>query len=104
VSLIEALRVAERARLALQLEGLSRTAPEVAHRLNNDLALAVGTAELLQLHAEPALPRQLRQMVADASNGLTAAVTHIAQLQQVAQGAGGAARPVTPLPEPEPDR
>ena len=58
--------------------------------------LWVGNAELLQLQPEPALPDQLRHMLDDASNGLTAAVNHVARLQQAAHGAGEGAPPGQP--------
>jgi PAS domain S-box-containing protein len=93
VTVWEALRDAERARLANRLESLTRAARELAHLLNNDLALAVGTTQLLQLEPEPALPDQLRALVDEAALGLAAATEHIDQLHRLARGT-----PPTPPP------
>ncbi len=76
---------------AAKLAGLERTrlhaitlaGRELAHRLNNDLALAVGTLDLLR--EEPAVPAALRNMVCDAAEGLAAAVRAIAQFQGLAR-------------------
>jgi PAS domain S-box-containing protein len=87
VTVWEALRDAERARVSSRLESLTRAARELAHLLNNDLALAVGTTQLLQLEPEPALPGQLRQLVDDAAKGLASATEHIEQLQRIARDA-----------------
>src|SRR5207248_10575726 len=64
-----------------RLEGVTLAARELAHLLNNNLALAVGALELIQYRV--ALPDDLRGLVVDASATLDVAVSHIRQFQQV---------------------
>ena len=64
-----------------QLEAVNLAARELAHVLNNDLALPVGAFELLA--DDPALPPHLREIVEGSSNGLNAAVEHVRRLQQI---------------------
>jgi DNA-binding response OmpR family regulator len=64
-----------------QLVAVALAARELAHILNNDLALPVGAMELLR--EDPALPPQLRQIVEEASAGLASAAGHVRRLQQV---------------------
>ena len=51
-----------------QLQAVSLAARELAHRLNNDLVLAVGTIDMLR--DEPALRREVRELIAEAADGL----------------------------------
>lgn len=64
-----------------QLHGVTLAARELAHRLNNDLALAVGTIDLLR--SEETLSGELHQLVVDAAAGLQRVGEHMAQLQQL---------------------
>jgi CheY-like chemotaxis protein len=64
-----------------QLEAVTLAAREVAHVLNNDLALPVGVFELLQ--DDPDLPPHLREMMEGSAQGLAAAVEHVRRLQQI---------------------
>jgi CheY-like chemotaxis protein len=64
-----------------QLVAVTLAARELAHVLNNDLALPVGAMELLR--EDPALLPHLRQIVEEASLGLASAASHVRQLQQV---------------------
>jgi DNA-binding response OmpR family regulator len=64
-----------------QLVAVTLAARELAHVLNNDLALPVGALELLK--EDPALLPHLRQIVEEAGAGLAAAAGHVRQLQQV---------------------
>ena len=64
-----------------RLEGVHLAAREIAHLVNNDLAVAVGLVDLLQ--AQAALPAELRAVLQSASNSLDAAARHIEQLQSV---------------------
>jgi PAS domain S-box-containing protein len=64
-----------------RLEGVTLAARELAHLLNNNLALAVGALELIQDRV--ALPAELQRLVVDASATLDVAVSHIRQFQQV---------------------
>jgi PAS domain S-box-containing protein len=86
VTVWETMREAEQMRLAARLESLSRAAREIAHLLNDDLAVALGTTQLLQLDLQPALPEQLRELVGEAARGLDSAVQHIEQLNRLARG------------------
>ena len=70
-----------RARDEARLEGVRLAAREVAHLLNNDLALAVGYMELLQAQTE--LPPDLLDLLRGASRSLDAAARHVEQLQGV---------------------
>jgi GAF domain-containing protein len=64
-----------------QLRGVTVTARELADRLNNALALPIGTIELLQHRAH--LPPDLHGLLNDAANGLAEAARCIARLQRV---------------------
>jgi CheY-like chemotaxis protein len=64
-----------------QLVAVALAARELAHVLNNDLALPVGALELLK--EDPVLPLHLRQIVDEAGAGLAAAAGHVRRLQQV---------------------
>lgn len=64
-----------------RLEGVQLAAREMAHLLNNKLAVVVGLVELLE--AEGKLPPDLLELLQCASNSLDAAVRHVEQLQRV---------------------
>jgi signal transduction histidine kinase len=64
-----------------RLEGARLAAREMAHLLNNDLAVAVGLVDLLQHYYD--LPPQLRMLLDDAAGSLHAAARHIEQLQGI---------------------
>ncbi|MFN8636788.1 MAG: response regulator [Chloroflexota bacterium] len=64
-----------------QLVAVTLAARELAHVLNNDLALPVGALELLR--EDPGLLPHLRQIVEEAGAGLAAAAGHVRRLQQV---------------------
>jgi len=64
-----------------QLVAVTLAARELAHVLNNDLALPVGALELLK--EDPALLPHLRQIVEEAGTGLASAAGHVRRLQQV---------------------
>ena len=64
-----------------QLVAVTLAARELAHVLNNDLALPVGALELLK--EDPALLPHLRQIVEEAGAGLASAAGHVRQLQHV---------------------
>lgn len=64
-----------------RLEGVHLAAREIAHLLNNDLAVAVGLVDLLQAEAD--LTPELRALLKTASASLDAATRHIQQLQSV---------------------
>ena len=64
-----------------QLEAITLAARELAHVLNNDLALPVGAFEMLR--DDPDLPDHLRDLVDGSAEGLNAAVEHVRRLQQV---------------------
>jgi CheY-like chemotaxis protein len=64
-----------------QLVAVALAARELAHVLNNDLALPVGALELLK--EDPDLPSHLRQIVGEAGLGLASAAGHVRRLQQV---------------------
>ncbi|MCC7372861.1 MAG: response regulator [Chloroflexi bacterium] len=64
-----------------QLVAVALAARELAHVLNNDLALPVGALELIR--EDPSLEPHLRQIVDDASMGLASAAGHVRRLQQV---------------------
>jgi PAS domain S-box-containing protein len=66
-----------------QLQAVSLAARELAHRLNNDLALAVGTIDLLR--TESTLSDELRELVAEAAAGLERVGEQLAQLQKLAR-------------------
>jgi signal transduction histidine kinase len=75
--------VESRLREEARLEGVQLAAREIAHLLNNDLAIAVGCVDLLQRHAD--LPADLAELLHSASAGLDAAARHIQQLQRIAR-------------------
>jgi CheY-like chemotaxis protein len=64
-----------------QLVAVTLAARELAHVLNNDLALPVGALELLR--EDPTLPPHLGQIVDEAGAGLQSAAGHVRRLQQV---------------------
>ena len=64
-----------------QLQAVSLAARELAHRLNNDLALAVGTIDMLR--GEPALTDDLRDLIGGAAEGLERVSEQLQQLQQL---------------------
>jgi GAF domain-containing protein len=64
-----------------QVQAVSLASRELDHRLNNDLALAVGTIDLLRGH--PALGRDLLLLVEDAAAGLQRVGEQLRRLQQV---------------------
>jgi CheY-like chemotaxis protein len=64
-----------------QLVAVTLAARELAHVLNNDLALPVGALELLK--EDPGLLPHLRQIVEEAGDGLASAAGHVRRLQQV---------------------
>lgn len=66
-----------------QLQAVSLAARELAHRLNNDLALAVGTIDMLR--EEPGLGDDLQDLVADAAAGLQRVGEQLKRLQQLAR-------------------
>ncbi|MCC7371019.1 MAG: hypothetical protein IT306_21575 [Chloroflexi bacterium] len=70
-----------RARDEARLEGVQLAAREIAHLLNNDLAVAVGLVELLQERDD--LPAHLRDMLFGAAQSLDSAARHVAQLQGI---------------------
>lgn len=75
--------VERRLREEARLEGVRLTAREMAHLLNNDLAVAVGCVDLLQAQGD--LPPHLAELIRGAARGLDAAALHIEQLQRVSQ-------------------
>lgn len=64
-----------------RLEGVQLAAREMAHLLNNDLAVAVGLIELLQ--ERPDLPPHLRELLDEAAGSLDSAAQHVSDLQTV---------------------
>lgn len=64
-----------------QLVAVTLAARELAHVLNNDLALPVGALELLR--EDGSLPPHLRQIVEQAGEGLASAAEHVRRLQQI---------------------
>jgi len=79
---------------AERLAETSKIGRRLAHRLNNDLTLAVGAVELLQHRAE--LPPELRSLVVDATGRLNAAIEHIAEFQEAMRAATHVSRPESP--------
>jgi len=76
------LEVVESEHLAdAQLDGVRLAAREMAHLLNNDLAVAVGFVELLQHRVE--LPPRFQDLLVDAARSLDAAARHIREFQGV---------------------
>lgn len=64
-----------------RLEGVRLTAREMAHLLNNDLAVAIGLVELLQDRSD--LPIHVREVLDGTSASLDSAARHIARFQAV---------------------
>ena len=64
-----------------QLHAVALAARELGHRLNNDLALAVGTIDLLC--DESSLSDELHQLVEKAAEGLERVAEHLRQLQRL---------------------
>jgi PAS domain S-box-containing protein len=64
-----------------QLHAVSLAARELGHRLNNDLALAVGTIDMLR--DEPSLSEELGQLVTEAAEGLGRIADQLRQLQRL---------------------
>ena len=64
-----------------QLVAVTLAARELAHVLNNDLALSVGALELLR--EDPDLLSNQREIVDEAGVGLASAAEHVRRLQQV---------------------
>jgi CheY-like chemotaxis protein len=63
------------------LEGVTLAGRELTHRLNNDLALALGTLELVR--ARVPMPETFQTLVDEAVDRLEQAGRHVADLQQV---------------------
>lgn len=66
-----------------QLQAVSLAARELAHRLNNDLALAVGTIDMLC--EEPSLNEELQDLVHEAAFGLQRVGEQLTQLHRLAR-------------------
>lgn len=64
-----------------QLQAVTLASRELAHRLNNDLALAVGTIDMLR--DEPTLSPDLRQLIVEAAAGLERVGEQLVRLQQL---------------------
>jgi signal transduction histidine kinase len=64
-----------------RLEGVRLAAREIAHLLNNDLAVAVGLVDLLQDRLE--LPPHLMELLHGAALSLDSAARHVEDLQGV---------------------
>ena len=88
----------EQARLSEErLQEVTRAARDVLHLLSNDLTLAVGYVELLQVH--PALPAEVRDLVQGASDGLETASQNIERLHA---GLRPSSQPMSPTASHEP--
>jgi hypothetical protein len=68
---------------AARLEGVLLTARELAHLLNNDLAIVVGNVGMLG--ERPGLSADEQAIVRDAEEGLERVALHLRQLQQVSK-------------------
>jgi signal transduction histidine kinase len=64
-----------------RLEGVHLAAREIAHLLNNDLAVAVGFVDLLEAQGE--LSPEMLDLLRETVTSLDAAARHIEQLQSV---------------------
>jgi signal transduction histidine kinase len=64
-----------------RLEGVRLAAREMAHLLNNDLAVAVGFVDLLQEQID--VPPHLAELLEGAASSLYAAARHVEELQRV---------------------
>ena len=73
--------IESRLRDEARLEGVRLAAREIAHLLNNDLAVAVGLVDLLQDRLD--LPPHLKELLDGAALSLDAAARHVEQLQGV---------------------
>jgi signal transduction histidine kinase len=73
--------VERRLRDEARLEGVHLAAREMAHLLNNDLAIAVGFVDLLEAQVD--LPSHLVDLLRGAASSLDAAARHVEQLQRV---------------------
>jgi DNA-binding response OmpR family regulator len=76
-----ALREAERRELAAQVEGIKLAARELTDLVNNKLAVAKGTLELVEIETQ--VPAPLQRMAARAQERLTEAAAAIQQLERV---------------------
>jgi hypothetical protein len=70
-----------RVRDEARLEGVRLAAREMAHLLNNDLAIALGCMDLLQSQSD--LPPHVLDLLRGAARSLDAAALHVEQLQDV---------------------
>jgi DNA-binding response OmpR family regulator len=77
----DALRAAERRELTARLEGVTFTARELAHRVNNHLQGLIAACGLLDI--DPGVPPATRALVGDLRDYADAAAAVIMQLQQV---------------------
>jgi hypothetical protein len=66
---------------AARLEGVRLTAREIAHLVNNDLTVAIGTLDLLRYRGD--VPPHLQATLDKVLAGLSAATRHVEQLQHV---------------------
>jgi hypothetical protein len=66
---------------AARMEGVQLAAREIAHLLNNDLAVTVGTLDLLRERGD--VSPQVLALLEQAQAGLSAATVHVEQLQRV---------------------
>jgi hypothetical protein len=66
--------------LEAQLRAVTRSAREMVHLLSNELTLAGGDVELLQVH--PTLPEELRELVQGAADGLETAAQNVERLHR----------------------
>jgi hypothetical protein len=73
--------IESRLRDEARLEGVKLVAREIAHLINNDLAVAVGLVDLLQDRLE--LPQHLMELLHGAAMSLDAAARHVEDLQGV---------------------
>ena len=104
----EALEEATRREVGSQLEYLGRAGRELAHLLNNELALPTGVLNLLE--EQPNVPAELRPLIEKAAADLAAAGRHVDAFREVVEaarrGAPGAADPpaaAPPPPHPSPE-
>ena len=77
------LALAEREREIGRLEGVRLTARELAHRLNNHLAIPLGYLELLR--ASPNRPPSVQELLDEAVPALEAALAEVDELLQIGQ-------------------
>jgi len=74
-------QLADMRRRQAHLESVTLAGRELAHGLNNDLALALGTLELVR--ARVPMPETFQTLVDEAVDRLEQAGRHVADLQQV---------------------